>query len=91
MKTLPLSGRVSTVTTGIFFASSCASVGAMAAVSCGAIARPLTPWLMNVCALAVSLATSFCELVVLSERPSSLAYCGVYLMYEFQKSVSERG
>ncbi|MDH6455566.1 hypothetical protein M2155_008065 [Streptomyces sp. SAI-119] len=37
------------------------------------------------------LATSFCELVVFRSRPSSLPYWGVYLMYEFQKSVSERG
>ena len=86
-----MSGRVSTVTTGIFFAASCSSVGAIAAVSCGAITTPLTPWLMKVCTLEVSLATSFCELVVLSVSPSSSPNFGVYLMYEFQKSVSDRG
>ncbi len=80
MNTSPLSGRVSTVTTGIFLAASCSSVGAMAAVSCGAIATPLTPWLMNVWTLAVSFATSFCEFVVLSSRPNSLPNSGVYLM-----------
>jgi hypothetical protein len=63
----------------------------MAAVSCGAIAMPLTPWLMNDCTLDDSFATSFCELVVLRSSPSSLANWGVYLMYEFQKSVSDRG
>ena len=54
------------VTTGIFLAASWSSVGAMAAVSCGAMTTPLTPWLTKVCTLAISLATSFCELVVLS-------------------------
>ncbi|KUL25630.1 hypothetical protein ADL12_34375 [Streptomyces regalis] len=63
----------------------------MAAVSCGVIARPLTPWRMKVWALAVSLATSFWELVAFRETPSSLAYSGVYLMYQFQKSVGGPG
>ena len=46
---------------------------------------------MNVCTFAVSFATSFCELVVFSSTPLSAANCGVYLMNEFQKSVSDLG
>jgi hypothetical protein len=79
------------VTTGIFLAFRDCNAGAIAAVSCGAMAMPLTPWLMNDCTLAVSLATSFWELVVLSDSPCSAANWGVYLMYEFQKSVSDLG
>ena len=52
----------------------------MAAVSCGAITTPLTPWLMKVWALEMRFAMSFCELVVLSSTPSSSADCGTYLM-----------
>jgi hypothetical protein len=59
---------------------SVASVGAIAAVSCGAMAMPLTPRLMNVWALEASFDTSLSELVVISSTPSSVANCGVYLM-----------
>ena len=68
------------VTTGIFLAASWASDGAMAAVSCGAITTPLTPWLTKVCTLAISLAMSFCELVVFNCTPSWSPNSGTYLM-----------
>lgn len=71
MKAFPVSGRVSTSTAGIFLFSSCCSVGATAAVSCGAMTTPFTPWLIRVCTLAVSFAMSFWELVVLISAPSS--------------------
>ena len=76
--TSPVSGRVSMVTTGTFFAESCESVGAIAAVSCGAITMPLAPWLSSVCTFEVSLEMSFSEFVVLtSVMPRAFASCGV--------------
>jgi len=80
MNTLPVSGRVSIVTTGIFLPASWSRVGAIAAVSCGAITTPLTPWLWNACTLEMRAAMSFCELVVLSCTPTSPANWGTYLM-----------
>jgi hypothetical protein len=80
MNTAPVSGRVSMVTTGTFLVASCSRVGAMAAVSCGAITTPLTPWLTNVCTFEIRVATSFCELVVLSSTPAAWADGGMYLM-----------
>jgi hypothetical protein len=68
------------VTTGIFLVASDCRAGAIAAVSCGAMAMPLTPWLMNDCTFEVGFATSFWELVVFSSNPSSSANWGVYLM-----------
>src|SRR3954470_356309 len=92
MKTFPLSGRVSTETTGIFLAASVSSVVAIAPVSCGAITIALAPWLTRACVLATSFATSFCELVGgIMLMPSSVANLGTYLAYEFQKSESARG
>jgi hypothetical protein len=76
MDTLPLSGLVSTDTTGILRCCRVCSVGTTAAVSCGAITTPLTFWLMRVCTLEASVATSFCEFVVLSSTPSSPANWG---------------
>src|SRR3954469_61534 len=92
MYTLPWSGRVSTVTTGIFCCSRRCSVVAIAPVSCGAITMALAPWLVNVCTLATRFSILFCEFVgCIMLTPRSLANCGTYLMYEFQKSVSARG
>src|SRR3954468_2899560 len=91
MKTLPLSGRVSIETAGIFLEARRFSVGMTAAVSCGAMTTPLMPWLMRVWTFAASLAMLFAEFVVLRLTPNVFANFGVYEMYEFQKSVSERG
>ena len=91
MKTFPLSGRVSIETTGIFFDASRFSVGMTAAVSCGAMTTPLTPWLSRVWTFAASFEMSFAEFVVFRLTPSDFANFGVYEMYEFQKSVSDRG
>lgn len=80
MYTLPLSGRVSTVTTGIFFCSSWVSVVAIAPVSCGAMTMAFAPWLVSAWVFATSLAMSFCEFVgVIRLMPLSLANCGTYL------------
>ena len=70
MKRLPVSGRVSMLTTGIFFEARSASSGAIAAVSCGAITMAFAPWLTSAWALAISFCTSFCELVVLMLAPN---------------------
>lgn len=59
----PLSGRVSTLMTGIFFSFSVLSDSAIAPVSCGAITTALAPWSVKVWTLATSLPMSFCELV----------------------------
>src|SRR4051812_3250015 len=92
MNAPPLSGRVSTVTTGIFCWLSCEMVLAMAPVSCGAITIALAPCAVMACTLDTSLVMSFCELVgVIRLMPRSLASVGTYLLYEFQKSVSARG
>src|SRR3954468_16103628 len=92
MNTLPLSGRVSTETTGIFLDASVVSVEAIAPVSCGAITIALAPWLTRAWVLATSLETSFCELVGgIMLTPRSVANLGTYFAYEFQKSESARG
>src|SRR3954466_15212033 len=92
MKTLPLSGRGSTETTGIFLEFSVVSVEAIAPVSCGAITIALAPWLTRAWVLATSFETSFCELVGdIMLTPSSVANFGTYFAYEFQKSESARG
>ena len=71
MNTLPLSGRVSMVTTGIPCPARRSSVEAMAPVSCGAMTMAFAPWLTTACALATSFCTSFCEFVVVRSMPSS--------------------
>ena len=77
MKTLPVSGRVSMVTTGMSSLSSCSSVGAIAAVSCGAITMALASRLVRVWTLATRLVMSLSELVVSILAPNSSAICGV--------------
>jgi hypothetical protein len=76
MYTFPVSGRVSIVTTGIFLDCRDSSVGPIAAVSCGAMTMPFTPWLISVCVLEISLETSLLEFVVLRSTPSLPANCG---------------
>src|SRR5262245_13719957 len=67
-------------------------VDAMAPVSWGAMMMALAPWLTSAWVLATSLAMSFCELVGgIRSTPCSVASCGTYLLYEFQKSESARG
>ena len=79
MNTLPLSGRVSTLTTGIFFCARLSSVDAMAAVSCGAITIALAPRPTSVWVLATRFWMSFWELVGGSRlTPRSLALVGTY-------------
>ena len=81
MYVLPLSGRVSTVTTGMFLAASWSRVVAIAPVSCGAMTTALAPWLTSAWVLETSLATSFCEFVGgIRSMPSSPAIFGTYLM-----------
>ena len=78
MNTLPLSGRVSMVTTGMPWPARRSSVEAMAPVSVGAMTIAFAPWLTTACALATSFCTSLCEFVVVRSMPSSVANFGTY-------------
>src|SRR2546421_6916577 len=92
MKTLPWSGRVSTLTTGMFLLARSSSVLATAAVSCGAMTIALAPSATRVFTFEASWVIWFCELVRFrASMFMSLMPDSMYLAYEFQKSESERG
>src|SRR5262245_9646631 len=76
----------------MFLLANMFSVGATAAVSCGAITMALAPWATSDWTFAASLVMSLADSVgVNAETPMLVMSLLMYLAYEFQKSESERG